>query len=687
MAARRLPRALKRPLTPKALSSMTRFLEIPADREFFSSCFTETDGRFLLRGDLTPGERERLARLHREIKANRRLISAGPLILLGLLAGVILVFTLFLAGPLLERSLERGLELAFGAQAEVTGLRLSPFSLRLTIAHVEVADRSSPMHNLFEAGPVEVWLDPEALLWGSLTVKTLRLEGLAFGTARTEPGDLPAQEGAEQEEAASPSPPSEGGPDPASVLAAVLDPSALDVEALLSREADRLQVVAARREVEALIREAPRSFEADLDRLSRRLRDLTSRVKELTRTNPSRISDPAALTALVSDAEPLTKEASLLYDEAGALSRAIEDRISRARALERQLRGAVEHDSAYLSSFLRPDGEAIARLLSEVTASILKDEARTYLAYARKGVEACLTLARRREGSPGHRREAPTGRVVHFPVKRRPGFWLRHLSGSGILPGGTLSLELTDLTSHPSLIHTPLTLRLSYTGSPRVGAQGTLDLSKDEPTYTLSLEAEGLELRDRSFPLFGALSATGSASFRASGTYPRTLTAGGSLSLAGPHLAPTGGPGHLVAPLLEGEESLSLTVSYRKQDQEESLEVTSPLFSSLAERLARALDTQKSELASRIEEELEARIRDSLAALSGETTRLDDLSRRSEALRAGAQGLREDLESHRRALEDRISRLRQELLEEKTDEVKEKASELLKDAAGSLLGR
>ncbi|MDR1895148.1 MAG: hypothetical protein LBQ61_10760, partial [Spirochaetales bacterium] len=81
------PRGLKKPIKEKPFNrNYLRFIELPQDREFFSSCFTLKEGAYHPRGELDDKTRGRLKSLAKVIKENRGILKIAPLILLGILA-------------------------------------------------------------------------------------------------------------------------------------------------------------------------------------------------------------------------------------------------------------------------------------------------------------------------------------------------------------------------------------------------------------------------------------------------------------------------------------------------------------------------------------------------------------------------------------------------------------------------
>src|SRR5690606_22708956 len=104
---------------------------------------------------------------------------------------VLAAFYLLLAGPLLKMALESLGSQANGARVEVASVSLSFNPIGLQLQGVAVTDARQPMRNAleFESALAELELAP---LWlGKAIVRELSIDGLRFGTARSESGALP----------------------------------------------------------------------------------------------------------------------------------------------------------------------------------------------------------------------------------------------------------------------------------------------------------------------------------------------------------------------------------------------------------------------------------------------------------------------------------------------------------------
>ncbi|NBB91341.1 MAG: hypothetical protein GVY23_09070, partial [Spirochaetes bacterium] len=117
-------------------------VHLPKERQFLDSVFETTgEGTRRIPESVSEEEQAHLAKLAKDIKANRGSVRRVRLAALAIIVTGVVVFNLFFLDALLERAAERGLEAVFAARSEVDELDFSPLAGELTIAGVSVGDR------------------------------------------------------------------------------------------------------------------------------------------------------------------------------------------------------------------------------------------------------------------------------------------------------------------------------------------------------------------------------------------------------------------------------------------------------------------------------------------------------------------------------------------------------------------
>ena len=111
----------------------------------------------------------------------------------GLIAfvAVVLVFAgvwFLVAGAVVKRVIERTGTAAVGAEVELEKAALSLFPLGLTLTRLQVTNPDQPMTNAVEVGRIGFTMDGPNLLRRKVIIEEMTLEGVRFGTPRTESG-------------------------------------------------------------------------------------------------------------------------------------------------------------------------------------------------------------------------------------------------------------------------------------------------------------------------------------------------------------------------------------------------------------------------------------------------------------------------------------------------------------------
>ena len=468
-------------------------LELDADRAFLESSFLliVSRGSYVLKDNLDRDALIRLNKLAKAIAANRGIVKKGPLVLAALLVAVIVVFALFFMNPLLGRAIERGLESAFGARAEVAAFRLDLFRLRVSMRSVAVADRDKPMTNLFATGRLELRLDPASLLRGRVYVEEASAASIALGGPRAVSGALPeaSSGGAPEPEAkkAAPSP----------TVAPIVDFSHFDAVALLEREKSKLSSLAAYDKAGAAYDDAAKRWKDRASSSQKNVAELAAASKPLIALDPKSVKSPSEALKAASDARALADSAKTTTKEAVAVASGLRSELAAATALEKEARSALDKDLDYLKSFVDFRSGAASGILEPLIRGILTDKGQTYFHYGERGLEAALALAKKSGGDKAEKKAEKAGlgrgRDVYFPQAALPRFRLGHLGASFIQDGASWKVDLREISSEPSLVPAPSSLDASMiSGRESASLKAVLDLRRDSNgSFSVDAQAGG----------------------------------------------------------------------------------------------------------------------------------------------------------------------------------------------------
>ena len=452
----KIPAAFKKPIKKKTFEKkFVKYIEHPGDRNFFVSCFDEQEEEFVIRGGLGKDDGKKLKTLLKVIKKNRK----GPLKLVPLIfaaaviAGLVILFTIF-ANPLLSRALEMGLEEIFEARSEVRGFHLSLLRFHIAIDSVTVANRDSPMKNLFQMGRTEIRMKPEAVLQGKIYIEEIRADHLLFGTDRAVSGALPGRIPRAQRK----KPPSNEPP--------LVDLRNFDAMALLNQEYDKLRTPRLYDEAIAAYNETLAKWQGQVEGVRAKAEELRATAQPMLNLNVNSIRDMQDVTRTIQEINTMISAVQSAGDDAAAMVRGIEDDIDNARQLEQSARTALTDDINHLKSYIDLDSGSALAALEPSIREVLSDTAEQYLDYGIRGLEVLEKLKAQAEAKP--KTEKPKkepkvafkGRDVIFPLRSYPKFYLGILASDFTLDTWNWAFDLRDISSNPDLTDRPVSLTL-----------------------------------------------------------------------------------------------------------------------------------------------------------------------------------------------------------------------------------
>lgn len=664
-------------------------VHLAKERQFLDSVFETTDeGTRRIPESLSEEDRAHLAKLAKDIKANRGSVRRVRLAALGIIIVGVVVFNLFFLDALLARAAERGLEAVFAARSEVDELDFSPLAGELTIAGVTVGDRQRPMRNLFELEALTASVNPVELLKGNVVVREASVATIRTGTARSTSAALPGTDGTDGE-------PGQDGP---SLVDRARDAAegTFDGVSRLADPAALVEQELSNLESPALVEDIRAEYESFTDRWTERVGAIESASEE-TVTLAARVRDidPAGLDTPqeIADALVLVREASQQVDSvltdarelAGETSeeyRAVETTMSRVQE-------SLQRDFEYIGSRFSLDSVDVSGFVSGLAEEFLVRLLGEIYGTAQRGLDIAERLRRQTEDADadGGISRAP-GRIVTFPAVVYPRFLLQR-AALGVEPGNLdarLDGELTSVSSDPSLVGEPTRLSLAGArGGTSLAAESELSYDNgraDELLTTVS--GAGLSFDTSEIPRLGAL--------RSNYEFQTTLqlaAGGGATSRTTVELADLE---------LDREETENLVVTAVQDvvaglgtvdvDAEFTISegiarldrLSTSADDAIRQGVASTLNARRDEYVERARAELEGRIEEELAVL-------EPLRERAAGIRTEAERIREAVAARDRIIEEKRAELEERsraLTAEQRERVEDEARDRVRDATEDL---
>ncbi|MCL2229799.1 MAG: hypothetical protein FWC01_01760 [Treponema sp.] len=453
----KIPGAFKKPIKKrKFVARYEKLIEHPEDRKFFVSCFEEQEEFFSVRQNLSKENIKRLKSLYKVIKSNRKGdVRIVPILFASaIVAAIVFFFTIF-ANPLLERAMEMGLEAAFEAKSDVDNFRLSLIRFEISMSGVTVANRDSPMTNLFQLGRTEIILRPQAILRGKIYIESIRAQTIRFGTPRTVSGyiGIPPRTAAQR----APKPPAPP----------LIDLQNFDAMGLLNQEFERLRTPKLYDIAINAYNETSTKWRNQVETTTANVQNVRASAAPLINLNTSNLRDPAVIASTARDIEAAISSVQTAANDVNRIISGLEADINMARDLESTARSSITDDLNLLKSYIDLGSGEAFRAIEPFIREILSDSAQMYINYGLMALDALGSIQRLASNIPKSEKpkkaERFKGRTVHYPTVTYPAFYLGVMASDFTIDSWNWSFDLRDVTSHPNWISRPVTLKLGMT--------------------------------------------------------------------------------------------------------------------------------------------------------------------------------------------------------------------------------
>jgi uncharacterized protein (TIGR03545 family) len=682
------PGPFKKPLAKKVFErKFLKFIEHPGDRKFLAACFDLREDRYVLREGLGQEEIKKLKALLKVIKNNRKgAVKLVPLAFAAALVAALAVFFTIFMNPLLERAIERGMETLFEARVDVDRFRLNLLRFQVGLDGITVANRDSPMKNLFETGRMEFRLKPEAVLKGKIYIEEIRTDALRFGTDRTVSGALPA------------APPRAKKPKPPRAeMPPLVDLQNFDALGLLDREYDKL---ATPKTYDAAIKAYTESLEkwkGQVERVQNRGNELRASAQPLMRINVNEMRDIETITKTIQDITVMVNSVQAATEDAKNLVDSLEADVNTALGLERMARNSITGDLNHLKSYLNLGSGAAFSALEPSIREILSDAAEQYLDYGLRALEVFEKLKAMNAARPKSEpkpKKAPgaafRGRDVPFPSRAYPKFYLGVLASDFTLSGWNWGLDLRGISSDPDLSGVPVSLALSL-------AETGGDLNREAAFNgradfrTAATERFSAEFSGRGFPVslgdrmkqagIGGFNGNAAFTLGFSGQTDGGLAGGGNVGISGARLVdPEGTLAQAVDTAIRKAGEVRLGISYEHSTGQDD---RFTLTTNIGDLILDALKQTAAVYARRAADELEKALREKIAQhIDGRFVSKDELDllfKTARGDKAALDQLKNTLDDKKNEFEQKIRAAANEAVDQAKQEAQRQAEQAVQD--------
>ena len=682
----KIPGALKKPISEnKFTKRFYKYIEHSGDRDFFNSCFNKSEDIYTIRENLSKHDTKRLDELLKSIKKNRKgAIKFVPLAFAAIVvAGIIVFFTIF-ANPLLERALEKGLEAIFEAKSDVDNFRLSLFRFQISIRGITVANRDSPMKNLFQMGKTEIRLRPAAVLRGKIYIEEIRADTIRFGTERTVSGTLPQI------------PPKPKKQKPPSNEPPLVDLKNFDAKALLEREYNKLKTPGLYDEAINAYNEVVAKWKGRVEGTKARAEELKTAAQPLLSLNTANFRDVQEIPRIINDINTMVTSVQGAADDVTQIVKSIEGDVNTAIGLEKSAVSALTDDINHLKSYINlSSGSAMAALEPSIR-EVLSGTAEEYLDYGLRGLEALEKLKAesdakpKTEKPPEEKKAAFKGRDVIFPQNMYPKFFLGILASDFTLDAWNWAFDLRDISSNPDMTGKPvsLTLGLNEDGKLKrsVGVNSKADF-RTNPTERFSVVVNGagfpVSLGDQLKKAgINGFEGTTNFSVNMSGRTDGGASGGGEVHINQARiLNPQGTIAEAVDAAVRDVSNIDLGIQYTHWvGRDDEFKVTTNIADLIARALRNAVDAYAKKAMDEAERLLREKINQYIDGRFVSKEEVDLLLRMARGDKAAIDETKNLLTKKRTEFEQKAKAAVEQVKEEAKEEAQKQANQALQDA-------
>jgi uncharacterized protein (TIGR03545 family) len=665
----KIPGSLKKPIKSKKFEKyFVKYIEHPQDRKFFISCYDKQDNNYVIHENLTKNDIKRIKNIRKWVKKNHK----GPInfipiaVASAIIAVFVILFTVF-ANPLLEGLMEKGLEAIFEAKSDVDNFRLSLIRFRGSISGITVANRDSPMTNLFQTGRTEIRLKPAAVLQGKIYIEEIRADTIRFGTERSVSGALPERPSrgkAAREETDAPP---------------LIDLRNFDVMALINAEYDKLNSPKLYDDAINAYNTAVAKWQEQVESSKKKIEELKTASQPVLNINVNSLNDPQAIRNTIQDINNMTAAYQSAGDMAGNILSGIESDVKYAVQLEQDARDALANDINKLKSYVDLGSGAAFSALEPFIRDTLSDTAEKYLDYGIIALNALEKLKAISETLPKSdkpvKQPAFKGRDVVFPSVSYPKFFLGIFASDFTLDTWNYAFDLRDVSSNPDLTNKPVTLALGLTESEGV-LQRKANLNASADFRTNPKERFSAILNCFSFPVslrnqlsrVGINGFTGNSDFSVSlsGFTDGGFSAGGDIGITNAMLIdPKGTLAEAAGIAVSEAEIIKLAFNYiHNIGSNDEFKINTNIAELITQAVRRIAETYVQRAMDEIERELRRKIN---SYIDGRFVNKDEL----DLIFKTAKGDKEAFDQLKTALDKKKEELEQKLKNEGTKQIEQ----------------
>ena len=197
----KLPKIFRKKYTVRRFQrKILKKIYIPSDKEYIKSLFIQEDsdnpkkpGKYYIPEELHFDTKElrTLKSLAKQIKKQKGRIKIIPLIAAFSFIFAVIIFVISTKDVFIRRKIKSFFEYQFEAKCDISDVSLKLLDSSFTVRDFQIADKNSPMKNIFSFDSLIIDFDLLQLLNARFVAEELSINGMDSGTKRSYNGTLP----------------------------------------------------------------------------------------------------------------------------------------------------------------------------------------------------------------------------------------------------------------------------------------------------------------------------------------------------------------------------------------------------------------------------------------------------------------------------------------------------------------
>lgn len=482
--SKKTPKLFRKKLTEKKWNKkIHKNIHIPKDRKFIEALYENQNGKMVFTGtDLNKDDRKKLKALAKSIKKNKGMVTRWKAGILMVILSILLLFNFFFKNTVVEYVLEKSLEEAFSAAAEIENLDISLSKGTMTFDSLRVQNRKDPGRNIFETTSSRLAISVPEIAKGRFRIQEFSVQGIQMDTARESDELRPSMNQGESK-------------DPIYSMSDLQEDTQEQIKALLEEKKGNLQTLTYLENADEEMKAFTQKWESTFSDTQEKGDALIDEYSSIVDAGVPEIGSIQEGQALAQEYNNHYRTIQQAIADAKALNTEFSEEKGRLSGSKNEIERLILQDSEYIKGFLRlPNQSEVKDFVGDAIQDVLQKRFENYYDKAMLlfPVYEKWQAEKRVDGNEKKDRNRLAGKTLSFAQKESPRFLIEKMNLSGgNEQAGEFLMNLSGISSEPEKWSEPIQLISSWNeASTKVKMEGFVDLKENaEELFNLNFES------------------------------------------------------------------------------------------------------------------------------------------------------------------------------------------------------